>query len=107
MVLAKLFSRSRLKLSVEQVVGLEELDLMLDVETDRFEATSSRLGKEFAKNKALLDLAGHRARRLATSTPAIIAGTPYLRCSPYQRDLRPIPPRERWWLSCTGRPHRV
>lgn len=95
MVLAKLFSRSRLKLSVEQVVRLEELDLMLDVETDRFEATASRLGKEFAKSRALLDLAGHREQRLATANPAVIADTPDVRGSHYQADLRRIPPMER------------
>ena len=95
MVLAKLFSRSRSKLSAQQVVALLELDQMLDVETDRFEATSSRLGKEFAKNRALLDLTGHRDRRLATATPAVIANTPDVRGSHYQADLRRIPPMER------------
>jgi RNA polymerase primary sigma factor len=95
MVLAKLFSRSRSKLHAQQVVALLELDQMLDVETDRFEVTSSRLGKEFAKNKALLDLAGHRERRSATATPAVIANTPDVRGSHYQADLRRIPPMER------------
>ncbi len=95
MVLAKLFSRNKLKLVREQLVELEQLDSMLDVETDRFAATAARLAREFARSRALFNLAGYRERRLATATPAVIADLPDVRGSHYQADLRRIPPMDR------------
>ena len=95
MVLAKFFSRSKLKLAPEQLVELDQLDQMLDVETDRFEATTARLAREFVKAKALLDVSGYRARRLATASPAVIADLPDVRGSHYLADLRRIPHMDR------------
>jgi RNA polymerase primary sigma factor len=95
MVLAKLFSRSKMKLAPGQVVELPELDHLLDVETDRFPAAVGKLAREFQRAQALLDLAGYREHRLATATPAVIADMPDVRGSHYQADLRRIPPMDR------------
>lgn len=95
MVLAKLFSRNKLKLDRGQLVELEQLDSMLDVETDRFAATAARLAREFARSGALLNLPGYRERRLLTATPAVIADLPDVRGSHYQADLRRVPSMDR------------
>lgn len=95
MVLAKLFSRSKMKLAPGQLVRLPELDSMLDVETDRFSATAGKLAREFLRAAALLDIAGYREHRLATATPAVIGDMPDVRGSHYQADLRRIPPMDR------------
>lgn len=95
MVLAKLFSRGKLKLVPRQLVAVHELDALLDVETDRFPATVSRLARDLARAEALFDLSGYREQRRATANPAVIADLPDVRGSDYQADLRRIPPMDR------------
>lgn len=96
MVLAKLLSVvGSEKLRPEQVVGLAELDHMLDVTTDRFPSKVDRLVRRFAAARATLDLEGHRATRLATGHEAGIPDFPDVRDTHYQSDLRRIRPMDR------------
>lgn len=96
MVLAKLLSAAgRRRLMPGQVVAISDLDRWLDVPTDRFRSTVVKLGAEFAKARASLDLAAYRADR---RVPANLAGShdfPDVRDTFYQSDLRRIVPMDR------------
>jgi RNA polymerase nonessential primary-like sigma factor len=96
MVLAKLLSvAGRRRLLPGQVVALSDLDRWLDVPTDRFPNAVTRLGAEFAKARASLDLAAYRVDR---RVPANLAGSqvfPDVRDTFYQSDLRRIVPMDR------------
>ena len=91
MVLAKLLSAAgRRRLTPGQVVAIPDLDRWLDVPTDRFQSAVAKLGAEFAKARATLDLTAYRAGRRA---PANLAGGhdfPDVRDTFYQSDLRRI-----------------
>lgn len=95
MVLPKFLSRVRFKLADRQSVSIELLDRMLDVESDRFAATVERLGEQFARARATLDLAGCRASRVVSDNSAAVADIPDLRGSHYQTELRRIAPMDR------------
>lgn len=95
MVLARLLPRGKLKLKPRQLLTLEQLDELLDVATDRFAAARDRLGKEFLRAKASLDITGYRARRAATANPAAVGDYPDVRGSHYQIELRRIPAMDR------------
>jgi len=95
MVLTKLFSRRKLRLSAAQRVDLELLDQVLDVETDRFSATALGLARQFARARATVDVAAYRQRRLETANPTEIADLPDVRGSYYQSELRRIPAMDR------------
>jgi RNA polymerase sigma factor (sigma-70 family) len=95
MVLAKLLSAVKgKKLQTGQVIGLTELDRMLDVTTDEFPSTVERLIVDFARARATLDLDSYRASRLdANST--VVSDLPDVRDTLYQQDLRRIIPMDR------------
>jgi RNA polymerase sigma factor (sigma-70 family) len=96
MVLADLLSAVKFKkLQPAQRLTLAELDALLDVASDRFEAQVDRLGKQFVKAKATLDLEQHRESRRLTDNAAASAGVPDVRDSYYQQDLRRIAPMDR------------
>jgi hypothetical protein len=95
MVLSQLFAGAKLKIGLEQVVQVEELDAMLDVETDRFERHAAKLGQNFVRKQATLDIAGYRDRRAATATSAAITDVADLRGSAYPADLRRLPAMDR------------
>jgi RNA polymerase primary sigma factor len=95
MVLPKFLSRVRFKLADRQTVSIESLDQMLDVESDRFAAAVERLGEQFARARAKLDLAGCRASRVVSDNSAAVADIPDLRGSHYQAELRRIAPMDR------------
>jgi len=95
MALPQLFPRSRLKISTRQVVEVERLDAILDVETDRFEQNAARLAKDFARQKATIDISAYRHRRAATVSPAAFADIADLRGSAYPTDLRRLPAMDR------------
>ena len=59
MVLAKLFSANRSRLEPRQVLSLAQLDLRLDVTSDRFKAAVNRLIEQFTTARASLDLAAY------------------------------------------------
>lgn len=96
MVLAKLLSvAGRRRLVPGQVVALPDLDRWLDVPTDRFPSTVAKLGVEFAKARATLDLAAYRAERRLAANMAGSQDLPDVRDSFYQSDLRRIVPMDR------------
>ncbi|MFY9345261.1 MAG: sigma-70 family RNA polymerase sigma factor [Planctomycetota bacterium] len=95
MVLAKLLSAvANPKLQSGQKVRVVDLDAWLDVATDRFPATVSRLARKFADAAATLDLAACRDQRLAAN-PAAMTELPEVREALYQQDLRRIVPMDR------------
>jgi DNA-directed RNA polymerase sigma subunit (sigma70/sigma32) len=95
MVLAKLFSAARSRLKPRQVLTLAELDVRLDVSSDRFATAVSRLIEQFSIARASLDLASYRAERTNTASPAALPDFPDFRDSRYQADLRRIAPMDR------------
>ena len=95
MVLSQLFSGAKQKIAREQIVSIEQLDAMLDVETDRFERHAAKLGETFSRQKATLDIPGYRARRAATVSSAALADVADLRGSAYPADLRRLPAMDR------------
>lgn len=95
MVLAKLFSANRSRLKPGQVLPLADLDLRLDVTSDRFKATVNRLIGQFSVARASLDLAAYRAERTNTASPAALPDFPDFRDSGYQADLRRITQMDR------------
>lgn len=96
MVLAKLLSVvNPRKLQPNQRVGIASLDAMLDVATERFAVTVTKLVREFVRTKATLDLEQYRASRLLPDNSADLTGLPDLRDSLYQHDLKRIVPMDR------------
>lgn len=95
MVVPKLLSRLRFKLSERQVVSIAELDRLLDVVSDRFQATATRLGAAFAASRALIDVDGYRQQRASTVSSAVPLDLPDVRDAHYQSELRRIPPMDR------------
>ena len=81
MVLAKLFSAKRSRLAPRQVLSLADLDLRLDVTSDRFMAAVNRLIEQFSVARASLDLAAYRAERAKTDSPAALPDFPDFRDS--------------------------
>ncbi len=96
MVLADLLSAVKFKkLQPSQRLTLAELDALLDVSTDRFAVQVERLGKQFVKARATLDLEQHRASRRLADNAAAGADVPDVRDTFYQQDLRRIAPMDR------------
>lgn len=95
MVFAKLLSAVvPVKLQAGQAVTIAALDQMLDVTTDRFQATVERLARRFARARATLDLEAFRASR-RSANPAAVADLPDVRDVHYQSELRRIVPMDR------------
>jgi RNA polymerase primary sigma factor len=96
MVLSKLLSAVKpRRLQPKQLIGLTELDAMLDVATDRFQATVTRLVREFYRSQATLDLANYRQTRLLTASSAGMPELPEVRDAIYQQELKRIVPMDR------------
>lgn len=95
MVLAKLFSRAKLRLGSGQTVSLQQLDAWLDVETAAFDTTAAKLAVAFASARAVVDVASYRQHRQDTAETAVIADLPDVRGSHYQADLKRLPPMDR------------
>lgn len=94
MALPKLFSRIAGKTA--DPVRIADLDVLLDVETDRFPAVVRRLAKQFARNKARLDLAGYRAEReQAAAEAAGSADMAVSRGGVYSTEVRRMLPMDR------------
>jgi RNA polymerase primary sigma factor len=91
MVLAKLLAAvTPARLQPGQKVQVTVLDTMLDVATDRFEATVAQWVAAFRRAKATLDLESYRIQRLASANVADLPEMPDVREAMYQQDLRRI-----------------
>ena len=96
MVLAKLLSVVKAKrLQPNQLVGIDELDLILDATTDEFPKTVARTVRAFIRARATLDLESHRFSRFVDANSAASADLPDVRDSLYQHDLKRIAPMDR------------
>ncbi len=95
MVLSRLKPGSKKKLQASERISLERLDQLLDVPTDRFDATSETLAKEFTRAQATIDVAGYRKILAETANPAVVADIPDVRGTAYQAELRRIPAMDR------------
>jgi RNA polymerase nonessential primary-like sigma factor len=96
MVFEKLLSAvAPRRLQPDQLVGVADLDAMLDVVTDRFEATVRKLVREFTRARATLDLESLRQARYRAANSTAVADLPDIRDTAYQDDLRRIAPMDR------------
>lgn len=72
--LTKLFARSNFPLDGR--ISVEQLDRVLDVETDRFESQSLWLTKAMARRRALVDVHGYRESRRELAANLTTAANP-------------------------------
>lgn len=96
MVLAKLLAvLTPSKLQPKQLLAVADLDAILDVATDAFDATVARWVTAWRRARATLDLAGYRAERQAAANVAGLPEMPDVRETFYQQDLRRIAAMDR------------
>ncbi|MBM3975060.1 MAG: sigma-70 family RNA polymerase sigma factor [Planctomycetes bacterium] len=96
MVLAKLLAVLRpSKLQPKQLLALADLDAILDVTTDAFDATVATWAAAFRRARATLDLAGYRAAWQSSANMAELPEMPDVREAFYQQDLRRIAAMDR------------
>ena len=94
MALPKLFSRKQSK-GFKSVL-VKDLDQHLDVATDRFPALARRLARQFARHRALLDLADYRlSRRLEAAETADSVGMARSNAATYTLEVRRLVPMDR------------
>ncbi len=95
MVLARLKPRAKSKLQLQQTIALSQLDKLLDVSADRFDAAGEALAKEFLRARATLDVSGYRQFMAETANPTVVGDMPDVRGTAYQAELRRIPAMDR------------
>ncbi|MCB9886254.1 MAG: sigma-70 family RNA polymerase sigma factor [Planctomycetes bacterium] len=95
MVLARLKSKAKRKLQPQQIIDLPQLDALLDVPADRFDAASEALAKEFFRAQAMLNVSGYRQLMAETANPTVVGDMPDVRGTAYQAELRRIPAMDR------------
>jgi DNA-directed RNA polymerase sigma subunit (sigma70/sigma32) len=96
MVLAKLLAAvTPSRLQPQQKVEVATLDAMLDVATDRFEATVAQWVAAFRRARATVDLDVYRLKRLSDANVAALPEMPDVREAMYQHDLRRVAAMDR------------
>jgi DNA-directed RNA polymerase sigma subunit (sigma70/sigma32) len=95
-VISRILAKSKLKLVAGQPVSIEQIDVALDVPTDRFERTAEQIAAQLRRADADIDVVGYRARRTISVHGDAQPSMPDVRgVGFYQMDLRRLPPMDR------------
>lgn len=95
-MISRILAKSKLKLVAGQPVSIEQIDVALDVPTDRFERTAEQIAAQLRRADADIDVVGYRARRTISVHGDAQPSMPDVRgVGFYQMDLRRLPPMDR------------